>query len=873
MPKRMLIDSTHPEETRVAVIAGNRLEDFDFEASAKEQLKGNIYLARITRVEPSLQAAFVEYGGNRHGFLAFSEIHPDYYRIPIEDRERLLAEEQAAQQADRDDEDEDEDENGGFDEIGGEEPEDVAPRRRGRPLRDYKIQEVIKRRQIMLVQVVKEERGNKGAALTTYLSLAGRYCVLMPNTARGGGVSRKITDGKDRRRLKKIVQELDIPDGMAVIVRTAGSGRTKAEIKRDYEYLMRLWGEIRDTTLQSTAPCLIHEEGNLIKRSMRDLYTRDIDEVLVEGDDGYRAAKDFMRQLMPSHARRVQPYKDDTISLFHQYQVEAQISQIFSPTVQLKSGGYVVLNPTEALVSIDVNSGKATRERHIEETALKTNLEAAEEIARQLRLRDLAGLIVIDFIDMEEPRANSQVERRLKEAMRADRARIQIGRISHFGLLELSRQRLRPSILESSVEPCPHCGGSGHVRATDSTALQVLRVTEEQGIRGQVDELVVYVPAAVAFYLLNQKRDRLVEIERKFDMQVELRPDDNLVPPDYRLERITINDEGERRVEEISSQELEAREETESERRKRKSRRRRGRGRKEDGADEMPAEAERATEEAEEEAPEETELAASEGEEQPGRKKRRRRGKRGGRRRGRAAAEAPEAAASPEAETVPEMATEDQPAAAEPAAPDAEADKAPAAAAAEAAAPAEPDQPAPEPVETEAEAAPKRPARRRRTTRRKSEPAVEESASGETAATAPAETEAVAEPAAPAEQTAEPDAAAAEAAPEPKKPARRRTTRRKPATKAAKSAEQPAEEAASAAPPGAEAQAAVPPESAIVAPVAAPLPARAGDKSATQAGNGADGEQPSENGESAPEASPEAEGRPKRRGWWQRLVE
>ncbi len=870
MPKRMLIDSTHPEETRVAVIAGNRLEDFDFEASAKEQLKGNIYLARITRVEPSLQAAFVEYGGNRHGFLAFSEIHPDYYRIPIEDRERLLAEEQAAQQADRDEEDEADDENGGFDEVGGEEPEDVAPRRRSRPLRDYKIQEVIKRRQIMLVQVVKEERGNKGAALTTYLSLAGRYCVLMPNTARGGGVSRKITDGKDRRRLKKIVQELDIPDGMAVIVRTAGSGRTKAEIKRDYEYLMRLWGEIRDTTLQSTAPCLIHEEGNLIKRSMRDLYTRDIDEVLVEGDDGYRAAKDFMRQLMPSHARRVQPYKDDTISLFHQYQVEAQISQIFSPTVQLKSGGYVVLNPTEALVSIDVNSGKATRERHIEETALKTNLEAAEEIARQLRLRDLAGLIVIDFIDMEDPRANSQVERRLKDAMRADRARIQIGRISHFGLLELSRQRLRPSILESSVEPCPHCGGSGHVRATDSTALQVLRVIEEQGIRGQVDELAVYVPAAVAFYLLNQKRDRLVEIERKFDMQVELRPDDDLVPPDYRLERVTINDEGERRVEEVSSQELEAREETESERRKRKSRRRRGRGKKEDGLDEMPAEAERVTEEAEEQVPEETELAAAESEDQPGKKKRRRRGKRGGRRRGRAAAEAAETAAPAEQETAPEMAAAGESAAAETAGPEPEAEEAPAAAAVEAASPGGvSDQPPPEPADAEAEAAPKPATRRRRTTRRKSAPA-----SDETAAAAP-EPEAAAEPAAPAAQAAEPDAAAAEAPPEAKKPARRRTTRRKPAAKAAQAAEEPVADSTGAAPPETEAEtgAGVAPESAIVAPVAATPRARAGSKSTTQAGNGADGEQPSENGEGAPEASPDTEARPKRRGWWQRLVE
>ncbi len=664
MAKRMLIDATHPEETRVVVLNGNRLEEFDFESSTKQQVKGNIYLAKVTRVEPSLQASFVEYGGNRHGFLAFSEIHLDYFRIPVGDRgmaggggyradaagpevgaetaedagvplaaalpepvaviaaptdgddpapeELTWADDRAA--GDKADADE-----GNGEELGGEEPaasseagfdpawhaapvaaveiaadesaaaaapaagvaEDAAPgteaaqaelpwedgapfvpgaadqgaappisqpiatesaempaapigyatlragepgaevrtdaaadwaaasddivaesaepafpagvrarlegengepeiietlggdefeeaeHQRSRAPRHYKIQEVVKRRQIMLVQVTKEERGNKGAALTTYLSLAGRYCVLMPNTARGGGVSRKITSITDRRRLKDILEELDIPEGMGVIVRTAGAERSKAEIKRDYEYLLRLWNEIRELTLQSTAPALIYEEGNLIKRSIRDLYTRDIDEVLVEGEEGYRTAKAFMKMLMPSHAKRVQPYRDPQIGLLHRFQVESQIDAIHSPIVQLRSGGYVVINQTEALVAIDVNSGRSTRERNIEETALRTNLEAAEEIARQLRLRDLAGLIVIDFIDMEEHRNNGAVERRLKDALKNDRARIQVGRISPFGLLEMSRQRLRPSLVEASTQPCPHCGGTGFIRSTE----------------------------------------------------------------------------------------------------------------------------------------------------------------------------------------------------------------------------------------------------------------------------------------------------------------------------------------------------------------------------------------------------------------------
>ncbi|HLI10630.1 MAG TPA: Rne/Rng family ribonuclease [Alphaproteobacteria bacterium] len=538
MAKRMLIDAAHPEETRVAVLKGNRLEDFDFETATKKQLKGNIYLAKVTRVEPSLQAAFVDYGGNRHGFLAFNEIHPDYYRIPVADREALLAQEKALAEhspeggngTERGDSDD-------FETIGGDDIEEV-PSRRFRPPRSYKIQEVTKRRQIMLVQVVKEERGNKGAALTTYLSLAGRYCVLMPNTPRGGGVSRKITNLKDRRRLKSILEEFEIPEGMSVIVRTAGMERSKAEIKRDLEYLMRLWDEIRTVTLQSTAPALIYEEANLIKRAIRDLYDRDIDEIQVEGEDGYRAAKDFMRMLTPSHAKRVQLYNDEFIPLFHRYQVESQIDAIHSPVIQLRSGGYIVITPTEALVSIDVNSGRATKERNIEETALRTNLEAAEEISRQVRLRDLAGLIVIDFIDMEESRNNAAVERRLKEAMRSDRARIQIGRISAFGLLELSRQRLRPSLVEATMEMCTHCGGTGWVRSIESTALHVLRGLEEEGTRQRSAELKLTVPTRIALYLLNQKRANLADIERRYRFCVAIDTDDNLIPPSFRLERL-----------------------------------------------------------------------------------------------------------------------------------------------------------------------------------------------------------------------------------------------------------------------------------------------------------------------------------------------
>jgi len=675
MAKRMLIDATHPEETRVSVVDGRRLEEFDVEVASRKQLKGNIYLAKITRVEPSLQAAFVEYGGNRHGFLAFSEIHPDYYRIPVEDREALLAEQAAmAREQDQDGDPESEREpqvqaepqteqaeepstehelpaeepapqqeetepqklaeEGGeaiplrmtaepdlslrsdilepeepqqsgpaedspdsltaeepvaivgpegtepsepqepvtedaaseepsiaqsagedapehravieqappvpqaLETVGGDEAEEPSPRRQRTLSRRYKIQDVIKRRQILLVQVTKEERGNKGAALTTYLSLAGRYCVLMPNTDRGGGVSRKITNVGDRKRLKSIIEDLELPAGMAVIVRTAGSDRSKPEVKRDFEYLLRLWDEIRELTLHSSAPALIYEEANLIKRAIRDLYSRDIEDIQVEGDEAYKAAKSFMRMLTPSHAKRVQQYKDPTMPLFTRYQIESQLDAIHNPTVQLKSGGYIVINQTEALVAIDVNSGRATRERNIEETALKTNLEAADEIARQLRLRDLAGLIVIDFIDMDESRHNGQVERRLKEALRHDRARIQLGRISPFGLLEMSRQRLRPSLVEASTELCRHCHGTGRVRSTESTALHVLRSIEEEGAKQRSAAMTVFVPPPVALFILNQKRQSLAELEARQGFRIYVSADEALVPPEFRIERM-----------------------------------------------------------------------------------------------------------------------------------------------------------------------------------------------------------------------------------------------------------------------------------------------------------------------------------------------
>ncbi len=654
MTKRMLIDATHLEETRVAIADGDFLVEFDYESKLRKQLKGSIFLAKVTRVEPSLQAAFVNFGGNRHGFLPFSEIHPDYFRIPVADREALIEAQKAELEArdkalaDEDDEDleetasdtDDEDvleeeiedeedvvEVGGADkpadddededdeaetaedspeeESGEETDEDVqasddvdgnvpeeddddvdgnvagedgeqknrrgrrggrnrgrgrgrrgrsSPARSkrsekygddgdedGRPFRfdlrrHYKIQEVVKRGQIVLVQASKEERGNKGAAVTTYLSLPGRYCVLMPNSPRGGGVSRKIGSYQERKRLKKVLAELEIPEGMSVILRTAGVGRTKAEIKRDLDYLLRLWNTIREDTLASTAPALIYEEGNLIKRSIRDLYDKDIEEVFVAGEDGVKGAKAFMKMLMPSHVKKVKEYKDEKIPLFHKYKIESQISEIGKTNVTLKSGGYLVINPTEALVSVDVNSGRATKERHIEETALKTNMEAAEEVARQMRLRDLGGLVVIDFIDMEERRNNRKVENKLRQALSQDRARIQVGRISSFGLLELSRQRLNPSLTEMQFEPCPECGGLGRVPTLDFAAVKVMRALEEEGIKGNAAEISLTVPQKISFYLLNQKRDMMSDIETRYDVKVFVRADDEMAISDYRIE-------------------------------------------------------------------------------------------------------------------------------------------------------------------------------------------------------------------------------------------------------------------------------------------------------------------------------------------------
>jgi ribonuclease E len=541
MTKRMLIDAAHPEETRVVVINNGQLEEFEFESSTKKQLKGNIYLAKVTRVEPSLQAAFVDYGGQRHGFLAFSEIHPDYYQIPQADRRMLdEAERQVAEAAEGNGAAE-EAEDGASEAVATDPEEEAAEvfdeqaKRRSRLLRGYKIQEVIKRRQILLVQVVKEERGNKGAALTTYLSLAGRYSVLMPNTARGGGISRKIANPADRSRLKAIARELEVPEGMGLIIRTAGQERNKLEIRRDYEYSLRLWNDIRERTLQSIAPCTIHEEGALVKRAIRDLYARDVDEVLVEGEEGYRGARKVMSMLTPSRTRRVKLYRDD-VPLFHHYGVEERLDALHNPVINLPSGGSVVIHVTEALTAIDVNSGRSTRERNIEETALKTNLEAADEVARQLRLRDIAGLVVIDFIDMADTRNQRIVERRLREQLKVDRARVQLGRISPFGLLELSRQRLRPSFQELSAQPCPTCHGSGAVRSVESAALQVLRAIELEGMKRSAAALAVILPVPVALYVLNQKRDRLIGLEQRYQIKVGVQVDGELVAGEYRLE-------------------------------------------------------------------------------------------------------------------------------------------------------------------------------------------------------------------------------------------------------------------------------------------------------------------------------------------------
>ena len=680
MTIRMLIDARHREETRVAVVKGNRIEEFDFESAERKQLKGNIYLAKVTRVEPSLQAAFVDYGGNRHGFLAFSEIHPDYYQIPKEDRDALLREEaehaaeEEALRAREEEEHDEAEENGdepfsdGDDEEGEvRKPESVhneaadenaVDRLRSRRMalrRRYKIQDVIRRRQVLLVQVVKEERGNKGAALTTYLSLAGRYCVLMPNTSHGGGISRKISNAADRKRLKSIMTELSLPKTMGCIVRTAGLQRTKTEIKRDFDYLARLWDEIRETTLTSSAPALIYGDSDLIKRAIRDIYNRDIDEVIVEGEEGYRSARAFMKLLMPSHAKKVVAYADP-VPLFQRFGVEDQLAAMYQPLVQLKSGGYLVINPTEALVSIDINSGRSTREHNIEQTALSTNLEAANEIARQLRLRDMAGLVVIDFIDMEHSSNVRKVEKAMKEALKNDRARIQVGRISSFGLFEMSRQRLRTGVLEASTRQCPHCEGTGLVRTASSAGLSALRMLEDEAARGRGSRLALRLSQEAAFYLLNRKRPELAEIENRYGVLIEVLPDGTLEgarmsveasgpPPAYapRIEPVLIEAEDDD-VLEIEDEDEEA-EESEAEpepegdaeheqsdaRRRRRRRRRRGRGR--DGEAQDPA-VPQAGETEEEPIEARTDEAQDSSAESEARRKRNRRGRRGGRRHG-----------------------------------------------------------------------------------------------------------------------------------------------------------------------------------------------------------------------------------------------
>src|SRR5258705_696127 len=577
MSMRMLIDARHPEETRVAVVKGNRIEEFDFESAEHKQLKGNIYLAKVTRVEPSLQAAFVDYGGNRHGFLAFSEIHPDYYQIPKADREALLreeaehaAEEERLRSAEFDDDDDHDhdshadedahaDDNGdgngnGNGEDGAEMGSDPnrssvdesaaeeLRKRRKTLRRRYKIQDVIQRRQVLLVQVVKEERGNKGAALTTYLSLAGRYCVLMPNTSHGGGISRKISNGSDRKRLKSIMTDLKLPSTMGLIVRTAGLSRTKVQSNRDFDYLARLWDEIRERTLGSSAPALIYRDSDLIKRAIRDLYHRDIDEVVVEGEEGYKAARGFMKLLMPSHVRRVKLHSEATPA-FQRYGAEDQLSAMYQPMVQLKSGGYLVINPTEALVSIDINSGRSTREHNIEQTAFSTNLEAAAEIARQLRLRDMAGLIVIDFIDMEQSGHVRKVEKEMKDALRNDRERIQVGRISSFGLLEMIRQRLRPGVLEASTKPCPHCAGSGLMRTAPSSGLSAIRIIQAEAARGRGEKIYLRAGREAAVYVLNKKRAELADIEQRYGVSIEIAIDET-----FEGARMTVESSGPRPV-------------------------------------------------------------------------------------------------------------------------------------------------------------------------------------------------------------------------------------------------------------------------------------------------------------------------------------
>jgi ribonuclease E len=846
MTMRMLIDARHQEETRVAVVKGNRIEEFDFESAEHKQLKGNIYLAKVTRVEPSLQAAFVDYGGNRHGFLAFSEIHPDYYQIPKEDREALLREEaehaaeeerlRAAEDSHYDDQDEpreptdygsdrgddgegrsDEgDEEGGDDspppppESAESAPEENAAdelrKKRQALRRRYKIQDVIRRRQVLLVQVVKEERGNKGAALTTYLSLAGRYCVLMPNTSHGGGISRKISNGADRKRLKTIMSELNLPRTMGCIVRTAGLSRTKTEIKRDFDYLARLWDEIREKTLMSSAPALIYGDSDLIKRAIRDIYNRDIDEVIVEGEEGYKAARNFMKLLMPSHVKRVQNYVDPT-PLFQRHGVEDQLAGMYQPLVQLKSGGYLVINPTEALVSIDINSGRSTREHNIEQTAYATNIEAANEIARQLRLRDMAGLVVIDFIDMESNGHIRKVEKAMKDALKNDRARIQVGRISSFGLMEMSRQRLRTGVLEASTKPCPHCEGSGLMRTAASSGLSALRMLEDEAARGRGSRIILRAGREAAVYVLNKKRHEIAEVEERYGVIVEVLIDEGfegakmsveaLGPPPVarpRVEAVAAPavDEEDDLIEEFDEEEEEEEEEEPEEaREERQPQRERA---------ERPERAER--------------TEAGEGDRE--RKRRRRRGRRGGRRR---TGEGQEGEGGFEEQSPEQLVAE------------------------EAAAEAEAEAPAPEQAEQPAEAAPAeeeapRKSRRRPRARKRDEaeaPAAEPAIAAESA---PVEAVAAAE--------AEPvEAVAAEAVAE-EAPAKPRRSRRKKAEPAA--AESPAPQAAND-----EGDEPTPPAPARREAPEAPVLERqmAGEGSPDNGGDAGDGGPP-------------------RRGWWQR---
>ncbi len=852
MADKMLIDASHEEETRVVVVRGNRIEEFDFESQHKKQLRGNIYLAKVTRVEPSLQAAFVDYGGNRHGFLAFSEIHPDYYQIPVADRQALIdaeAEEARAEDDDAEDDkpakkkartrrargrskketkagarkkaksetdpqtddadaadqiqelptseaaaletpsedsgtpveaettdiaepsepdsngeaesddktppdtiaaaidkdevsevaemkkvgddspenggdeddDEEDDESGRVESVGADDALEEALDRTRKPRKQYRIQEVIKRRQILLVQVVKEERGNKGAALTTYLSLAGRYSVLMPNTARGGGISRKITNVQDRKRLKEIARGLDVPQGMGVILRTAGANRTKSEIKRDFEYLMRLWDNVRNLTLKSTAPCLVYEEGSLIKRSIRDLYNKDIGEIIVSGDSGYREAKDFMKMLMPSHAKVVQPYRE-VQPIFARSGIEAQLDKMLQPQVTLRSGGYIIINQTEALVAIDVNSGRSTKEHSIEDTALRTNLEAAEEVARQLRLRDLAGLIVIDFIDMEEKRNNRSVEKKLKECLKSDRARIQVGRISHFGLLEMSRQRIRASVLESTMQVCEHCGGTGHVRSASSVALFVLRSAEEYLLRHTKHDITIRTLPDIALYLLNQKRDTIIDLENRFGLSITVEADADIgqqhiaidqgepVASPIEIEQVVSADDAMAEDQDVDFDA--ARDDDDGGRRRKRRRRRRG---KSEGDD---------TEQAVESAastPDEASASDNDAEEDgENRRKRRRRGKRGGRRNREAEVVATE-------ERRDEPAVESQPQV-EQASADAEHIEVavPVVEVHAAAEPAAPEAPEPEPVTAEAETEKPKPRKRRSAGKKRVDTAAEE---------------------------------------------------------------------------------------------------------------------------------------------------